>query len=509
MDPIVDRFTSQIDFVDMMSQIGLGNNEIDRIVEDGFTSMERLVIQYKFKFNDFEEYLKSLNKTFASSSVARSRVYYSPPIISNLVGSLFYASICYHGLHSYIDISLINDDNASEYYKIYSDLRDTESLESEDLEIKIPSLKGASNWRSFRDTVLMKISVIQGKTGFPIDYVLDSNPRQITRANAARTIQSEINFTEDDFFKKHAIHFGKHFKEDNKLVWLVLKSYLMKTSSYDHIIHIDRTSDGRKAWTILKDFYEGEDFKQRLQDEAFSILNTTAYRGDTARSDFASFVTRHIKAHKLLIEAEYGNNGEGMDDSTKIQHIKQTIKLEAGLEHSLTSARTAGLFKGTFTNFVSFLQGEVDAKNNRKKELRGVTIKGTETDKKNKNNPGPIPFEKVDNKIVQGRHYQDQEWKSLTSKQRAAVIRLQRQRRAKNKNNKRKNINATQSSMSKVDVDSISQAIIAGISRGSNEDADPKSDDVSKVTEDSDSNSNKRAKSGQVGNFLSAARKRA
>ena len=63
--------------------------------------------------------------------------------------------------------------------------------------------------------------------------------------------------------------------------------------------------------------------------------------------------------------------------------------------------------------------------------------------------------------------------------------------------------------MSKVDVDSISQAIIAGISRGSNEDADPKSDDVSKVTEDSDSNSNKRAKSGQVGYFLSAARKRA
>lgn len=508
MNPIVERFTSEDDFRNMMAEIGVGNNEIERIVRDGFTSMERLVIQYKFKFNEFEEYLKSLNKTFASSTVARTRVYFSPPILSNLVGTLFYASTCYNGLHSYIDISLIDSVDASEYYKIYSDLRDSESLESEDLEIKIPSLKGASNWRSFRDTVLMKISVIQGKTGFPIDYVLNSNPREITHANSARAIRAEIDFAEDNFFEKNAIHFGKHFKEDNKLVWLVLKSYLMKTSSYDHIIHIDKTSNGRKAWTILKDFYEGDDFKQRLQDEAFSILNTTAYRGDTARTDFSSFVTRHIKAHKLLIEAEYGINGEGMDDSTKIQHVKQSIKLEASLEHSLTSARTAGLFKGSFTNFVSFLQGEVDAKNNRKKELRGASIKGTETEKKNhNNNSDSIPFEKVDNKIVQGRHYQDQEWKGLTPKQRAAVIRLQRQRRAKgrNNNNKRKNVSASQSSMSKGDLNSISQAIIAGISRGSTEEGDSKNDDVSKVSEESGSANNKRAKSGQVGNFLSSA----
>ena len=198
-----------------------------------------------------------------------------------------------------------------------------------------------------------------------------------------------------------------------------------------------------------------------------------------------------------------------MDDSTKIQHLKHSIKFEAGLKHALTTVRTAGLFQGTFTNFVSFLQGEVDAKNNRKKVLRGVSVKSTETDKKNKNNPGPIPFEKVDNKIVQGRHYQDHEWKSLTPKQRAAVIPLQRQRRGKNKNNKLKNISATQTFMSKIDVDSISQAIIVGISRGSTEEGDHKSDDVSKVPEISDSTSNKRAKSGQVGNFLSAARKSA
>ena len=179
MDPIIQRFTTEQGLRDMMTTIGVGNNEKSRIIRDGFPSMERLVTQYKFKINEFEDYLKTLNKTFATASLARDRVYYSPPVLSNLVGCLFYASTCYNGLHAYIDIDLIDADNASDYYKMYEDLRDSENIDNDDLEIKVPSLKGASNWRSFRDTVLMKLSVIQGKTGFPISYVIDANPRQL------------------------------------------------------------------------------------------------------------------------------------------------------------------------------------------------------------------------------------------------------------------------------------------------------------------------------------------
>ena len=506
-EAIVNSYTTEEGFRAMMAEIGVNDNGQNRIVQDGFTSMETLVAQYKFKISDFENYLKSLNKTFANATVARGRVYFSPPLMTNLAGCLFYASTCYYGMHSYVDISLINAENAAEFYKIYEDLHDTESYDNDEIEIKIPSLKGASNWRSFRDTIIMKLSMTKGKTGFPIDYVINDTDRNITHANAARAVVPSLNITKDNFFETNAVHFGKHFKEDNKMVWLVLKSYLMKTPSYDHIIQIDRTSNGRKAWKILKDFYEGEDFTQRLQDEAFSILNSTVYRGETARTNFESYVTRHIKAHKLLIEASYGPDNNGMDDSTKIQHFKSGIKLEAGLEYALTSARTAGMIQGTFTAFVSFLQGEVDAKNNRKRELK-VSIKGTETEhQKNKSkSTDRVPSEKVDNKIVEGRHYPDHEWKALTPKQRAAVIRLQRARR--NNKNKKRGINSTQSSISKSDLNSISQAIIAGISRGAAEEGDQNKDDVSKVTEDTPP-CKKRAKSGEVGNLLSTySRKR-
>ena len=77
---------------------------------------------------------------------------------------------------------------------------------------------------------------------------------------------------------------------------------------------------------MLKNFYEGEDFKQRLQDEAFVLLNKSIYKGNLSRHNFESYVNRHIKVHKLLLEAEY-NGGEGMDNSTKIQHLKAGIRL--------------------------------------------------------------------------------------------------------------------------------------------------------------------------------------
>ena len=502
-DPIVDAFTTENGLRNMMVAIGVGNNEIARIILDGLNTMEKLIGQYKFKINEFENYLKSLNKTFATASVARQRLYFSPPVMSNLTGCLFYASTCFYGLHAYVDIRNIDAARASDFYKVYEDLHDSENHDSEEIDVKVPSLKGASNWRSFRDTVLMKLSMTKGKTGFPIDYVINMTERDITHANAARVILDTIDITEDKFFETSAVHFGKHYKEDNKIVWLVLKSYLMKTPSYDLIIQIDRSSNGRKAWTILKTFYEGEDFTQRLQDEAFSILNSTAYRGETARSSFETYVTRHIKAHKLLIEADYGPQGDGMDDSTKIQHFKAGIKLEAGLEHALTSARTSGLNHGTFTQFVSFLQSEVDSKNNRKRELR-ASVKAVDSNKgKSKNQHDRIPSEKVDNKIVEGRHYADQDWKQLTPKQRSAVIRLQRQRRGNKNKNKKRKISSAKSSITQSDLNSLSQAIIAGMKLGESEEGDVRPDDISKVTE-ATSPSRKKAKSGAAGDFLSS-----
>ena len=132
--------------------------------------------------------------------------------------------------------------------------------------------------------------------------------------------------------------------------------------------------NGRKTWDTLVTFYKGEDFKQRLQDDAFILLNNSIYKGNTNRNTFESYVNKHLKAHKLLMEAGY-NQGIGMDDSTKIQHFKSGIKTDANLEVALTQLRSKpGLYK-TFTAVTAFLSAEVEYKQIRREQLKSSSAR--------------------------------------------------------------------------------------------------------------------------------------
>ena len=514
---ITQAFETEQDFVDLMFECGTKQNEMDRIVADGFATAKDLVIHHENNTETFREYLKLLNKTFNQHSDPALKLYFPPPVISRLVGCLFYCKICYYNFHVVPDIRKITKDMASNLYKMYEDLKNVDNSEQgNDTETKIPSLKGASNWRSFRDMVAMKLSFLTGKSGFSVEYVIDISERGYKSARATRGEEEIVDFERVDVFKTRPVHFGKSFKEDNKRVWNVLKSLLLETPAYDHILSCDRTSDGRKAWNILKNFYEGEDFKQRLQDEAFVLLNKSIYRGNSSRHNFESYINRHIKAHKLLLEAGY-NEGEGMDNSTKIQHLKGGIRLEAGLEHAITSARTMGLLRGTFQAFVSFLSAEVDQKEARKRELQSnARVSSINTNNNNKRrqfgqgersqrNDNQIKYsETVDGKRVESRKYSPEEWRSLSPSQRSAVIRLNRKRRAAVKRQRNDvNVSSMKTSFSKESLSAISDAIVASISKESRKETEKQ---VKFEEKDEPDPVPSKARAGQVGKFLSRAR---
>ena len=495
---IIDNYTAKQGLRNLLQACEIRQNAIDKIITDGFKSMSDLVNQYESDIDDFTSYLKSINKAFGNATNRASRIYFSPPMMSRFIGALFYCNVCYYNLHLVPDISLITEDFAMENYKLRRELTSSEAQNLEnDIEIKIPDLKGASNWRAFRDSFEMKLGITKSRTGFPITYVIDLTERNYNRSNANRGITENIDLSDEHIFKENAVHFGKTFKEDNKTVWLHLKSALLRTSTYDHISEYNHTSNGRQAWITLKNFYEGEDFMQRLQDEAFIILKNTIYRGETAKHRFETYVNRHIKAHKLLVESGYNDN-KGMDNSTKIQHLKSGIKLEAGLEHALTTSRTSGLLRGTFVEFASFLQAEVDGKQDRKRELKSnINVSKNSTQRNNKKSS--VLTETVDGKRVEGRSYSTDEWRKLTPAQRKAVCRLQR---AAKPSNSKKEKSYNHRNLSKTDVSSISEAIISGMINGKSEKGDAP-DDVSKVTDDGNNPTNKRkAHPGGAGEFL-------
>ena len=509
---VINRFDGEQGLVDVLHELGVGKNERDRIVDDGFDSMRSIVNQYENDPEGMRGYLKQLNKAFGSSPDDDLRIYFSPPVMSRMIGLLHYSNVCFYSYHVIPDMNEVTIPLAMEYYKTYQGLKELVAQESDaDLDITVPNFKGASNWRSFRDLVTMKLGLIKGQAGYPLDYVVNSSERIAKRGNATRRTVDHRDITRESF-KTSCVHFGKAFKEDNRRVWNVLKSLLLENSAYNHILEMDRTSNGREAWNVLKRFYEGEDFKQRLQDEAFSILSSTGYRGESARFNFESYVNRHLKAHKLLLEADY-NNSQGMDESTKIQHLKSGIRLEAGLETAITTARTAGILRGSFQEFVSFLSAEVNQREARKKELKGnprvnkVTTRNSGNNRRDKRNRSKEGSDMVDGMKIEARYYPSDEWRSLTRKQKTAIIKLKR--RSKNSNDK--NMNATDANISALqktlrdELITVGDAIIAGMRKGKSE--TPDEIDVVETTSACSSPSKRSAKAGSVGEFLAKRRK--
>ena len=76
----------------------------------------------------------------------------------------------------------------------------------------------------------------------------------------------------------------------------------------------------------------------------------------------------HLNALKLLTQANY-NGGAGLDENTKIKHLENNIKADAGLENSLSTARSHRTLYSTFQSFVNFMSAEVDHKYKRQNQL--------------------------------------------------------------------------------------------------------------------------------------------
>ena len=72
---------------------------------------------------------------------------------------------------------------------------------------------------------------------------------------------------------------------------------------------------------VFKQSYEGENFTQTLQDEAFTILKDTIYKGESNEHKIEYYVNKHIKAHKTQVKLGY-NNSLGMDATTKIRYLR-------------------------------------------------------------------------------------------------------------------------------------------------------------------------------------------
>ena len=133
-------FAEEQDFVNLLHACGAGQNEMDRIVADGFESMKDLVVHHENDVETFKDYLRTLNKTFNNRTDPTLTVYFPPPVASRIVGALFYCKVCYYSFHVIPDIRNIDRTMATDVYKVYDSLtKDSDADSNNDVDNRIPS----------------------------------------------------------------------------------------------------------------------------------------------------------------------------------------------------------------------------------------------------------------------------------------------------------------------------------------------------------------------------------
>ena len=410
MASITDRYDNTATFISLLTRIGIPTRERNKLINDGFTTLKLLVNQYSADISELTKYLKDLNKTFGSSTTTL-RVNFTPFLISRIIGLTFYYTFCVKSLHTIPDPDIVDTEDVITYNMFYNHefKMMKENEDDEETSLTIPELTDHHKWLKFRDALIEKLSHTIGDRNIPITYVIDSTVRSVTSPDTPLIESADlIDISDINIYDTDVVQFGPSFKKDSKTVWDILKSTLFDTPAWYHISSFDKKKNGRQAFKSLTDFYQGDDFNQFMIDEAFSILNRTFYRGETKVFTFDKFIKLHLKAHSMLIEANY-NQGKGMDEATKVQHLKGGIKPKANLESALIAMRSGTVNINSFHSVKSFLAGEIQARKTRtdeldaiKRNVSGVMGKPNNNNKgkKNKKSFGPILNAFVDGRRV-------------------------------------------------------------------------------------------------------------
>ncbi len=525
---ITDRYEHEMGLLYIFDQIDLGNSERARIINDGIISIEYLVNQFGYDNDNFKNYLQNLNKTFATASDVNQRVYFSPPIITQLCGALFYFNHCYNTLHAIPDVMQLDAAWLAENYDHYKEMTKESEEEDDSEDVDLPKFEGHKNWIKWRDSFTSNLSSTIGARSIPIEYIIDRTARDAAHGNANRDEYEIINLEDQDLFKTKSVHFGLGYKPDNNRVWKRLKAALLNTAPYNHISEFNNTKDGFKAWDALILAYEGSDFAERMRDQAFSSIKRAHYSGEKKFFNWEKYVDIHKQAHKDLMDAGF-NNGRGLDEETKVQYLKDNIKPEAGLENVLTISRTNNQHRYDFDLFVSFISAEVNARTDRQAQVQSSkdrkvsafnnsnsSHKGNSNKQNHKSDEdkwGDRPSRVVEGTRVYGAQYPSNRFGKLTKAQRRAVIDLKRQyNQQKSKGSSQNADDVVVKAMSAVQDDlNNMQKLISAVNTGSRE----QNDEISQITEAQQSTMSKgtkrhtsNASSGSVGEFLRQQKQR-
>jgi hypothetical protein len=138
---------------------------------------------------------------------------------------------------------------------------------------------------------------------------------------------------------------GPSFQRDNAKVFGIIKQLVLEGPGRTYIIRFDATANGRGAWQALHDHFEGDGFRNRNVEDAYSTLEHLTYDGERKGFTFERFVERHMDAYLELerfdepvLESKKVRDFLNHIKSAELAAAKQQVKATAHLLNNFEEA---------------------------------------------------------------------------------------------------------------------------------------------------------------------------
>ena len=319
-----------------------------------------------------------------------------------------------------------------ERYRSLKELQDSDAADDSTADVSKLNNFGTDKFRVWKEEIATYLSTLRNpKTGVPLTYLIreESDVSQETLDATYETIDDRLIAT--------TRHDGDGYKADRARLFRCLKTSTVNGSCWSYIKRFMRAKDGRAAYEMLVANAEGDAAIVARKEKAYARIANSAFTGK-GKYYFDQYAGAHMTSHNELafLEEPVAETKKTMDFLDKISDprldiAKQTCYMNtammADFDLCQTHMKTAALrccgSRGT-------TQNEVD------RRIAALETRMTNIKKKAKKNgggkSGHIEFdESMVTGTVEDRFYTPEEFKKLTSLQKAEKAFLKRNKKSK------------------------------------------------------------------------------
>jgi hypothetical protein len=233
----------------------------------------------------------------------------------------------------------------------------TEAMERKEAEHNFDKIDVASidpgkcrtdhGWDNWQIAFENKLNATLGAARVPIDYVVrEDDP------------DDELWFTEEQERKYQMPLEGPNFKQDNKLVYKMLKAACVDTAAWAWLEKYDPTSDGRKAWMALLAHYNGYGELNKRTTRAKEELMKLHYKDEKAFS-FEKYITKLKELFRVLDKSIHEQYSEPRQVEFMLHGISSS---DVGIISAKTTVFASPLMKSDFDEAINFMSAYISSR---------------------------------------------------------------------------------------------------------------------------------------------------